>query len=233
MLLFAPIRNLSKGSSDALGYSFCRQGQLFTCILAYTPIFCALELRFAYQAENFLLLALIQCYTLELHFADSSAHWIFAWLSISHRTASSSTRQSVRLSTSIRNFSKGSSDALGYSFCRQGQLFTCILAYTPIQAGLFRQRCVVCQTTRSHTVCMEFVRSLLTLVLINCCLHDESLLPALVQRTIVRRSSPLSDDVRHGWNSLQICPLQSRHKQQGIHQMIKNYLYTCVYTYSS
>ena len=46
----------------------------------------------------------------------------------------------------------------------------------------FAQRCVVCQTSRLHTVCMEFVRSLLALMPINCCLHDESLLPALVQR---------------------------------------------------
>ena len=93
----------------------------------------------------------------------------------------------------------------------------------------FAQRCVVCQTARSHTACIEFVRSLLALMPINCCLHDESLLPALVQRTILRRSSPLSDDVRHGWNSLQIYPLQSRHRQQGIHQITTG----CIRAYTS
>ena len=74
-------------------------------------------------------------------------------VSISHRTASNSSRQSVRLSTSIRNFSKGSSDAWGDSFCRQGQLFTCILAYTPIQASLFRPA-LRCLSNSSLTYCL-------------------------------------------------------------------------------
>ena len=84
-------------------YHSVGSGRVLPVYLRMHLFFCALKLRFAYQARNLLLPALVQCCAMELHFADSSAHWTFACLSISHRTTSSSTRQSVRLSTSIRN----------------------------------------------------------------------------------------------------------------------------------
>ena len=117
--------------------------------------------------------ALVQRCALELHFADSSAHWTFACLSISHRTASSSTRQSVRLSTSIRNFSKGSSDAWGDSSCRQWQqgihriTIGVYLRIHLFKLVFFAQRCVVCQTARSHTTCIASLRSLPSRLALN------------------------------------------------------------------